>query len=271
MKHSSPLPAAPHLFAEYLANAAPATWKGFRAEARDAYDELCEALSARQRGLCVFCEIDLITSQGFHAREIEHWRPKSLDQHGAMDWTFGINNLQLGCLGGSRRWPLADHDRTGDPKPGPNLSCGASKGNRDPALPMDGVLPYRPSDLPEGPTMFVVASNGEIRPVGNCAAHGLDAARLIATIAFLGLNCTRLKNAREAILRSLDEALLQYLENAEGNSEDERFDVAYQNLARDSAPDPVGNLPPFVSTIRSFFGPNLDPVLFPISGWSNGD
>ncbi len=268
MKHSSPLPAHPPLLAGYLATATPPSWRQFRHEERDAYEELCAALNRRQRGLCAFCEIDLVTSVGTHAREVEHWRPKSLDAPGASLWTFGIGNLQLGCLGGSNRYPLADLDRTGDPPPGPNRSCGAFKGNNDPLDGVAGIESYRPLDLPEHPAMFGVDDEGGLRPIADCDSFGMSAARLWSTIDFLGLNCTRLKNARRAIRQDLDTALTHYLDDALGGTDDERFAAAYELLTRDTAPSGHEHLPRFVTTLRSFFGRGLDNVLFPVPGWS---
>jgi len=258
------------LLAQYLVEADPASWRQFRNENRAAYDELCADLDRRQRGLCAFCEIDLLTSVGTNAREIEHWRPKSLDTPPDVRWTFGIDNLQLGCLGGSYRYPTVDQDRTGDPAPGPNRSCGAIKGGRDPAQSINGFMPYRPEDLPEYPAMFTVSDDGTLRPVADCGTFGLDVDRLQTTIDFLGLNCTRLKQARRAIMQSLNAALLDYVDNSGGATVDDRFDAAFEELARDTAPDIEGQLPRFVTTIRSFFGREFESLLFPSSGWSTG-
>lgn len=268
MKHSSPLPAHPPLLAQYVASADAPTWRQFRDEQRAAYQELCVELHHRQRGLCAFCEIGLITSVETDAREVEHWRPKSFDVPPSIRWTFGIDNLQLGCLGGSKRYPADDVDLTGNPEPGPNRSCGAQKGNENPALGIAGVVPYRPEDIPESPAMFSVSDDGSLRPADDCAAHGLDPVRMWITIDYLGLNCTRLKNARRTILLALDQALLDYVDAAVGASDDERFDAAYRDLARDTAPPTTGTLPRFVTTLRSFFGGGLDNVLFPEPGWS---
>jgi uncharacterized protein (TIGR02646 family) len=268
VKHSSPLPAHPPLLAGYLATAAPPSWRQFRHEERDAYEELCAALDRRQRGLCAFCEIDLVTSVDTHAREVEHWRPKSLDAPGASLWTFGIGNLQLGCLGGSNKYPLADLDRTGDPPPGPNRSCGAFKGGNDPLESVADIEPYRPQDLPEYPAMYNVDDEGGLRPIADCESFGLSAARLWSTIDFLGLNCTRLKNARRTIRQNLDAALTGYLDEAVGGTDDERFDAAFELLARDTSPSAHEHLPRFVTTLRSFFGRGMDNVLFPVPGWS---
>lgn len=268
MRFSSPLPAATPLLAHYLETTESPNWRQFRHEHRDGYDELSTALKRRQRGLCAFCEIDLITSADTHAREIEHWRPKSLDQTPSVRWTFGIDNLQIACLGGTRRYPISDIDRTGDPHPAPNQSCGACKADHDPVAGVNGIQPYRPENLPEAPCMFLVADDGALRPIENCGDYGLDAQRLETTIEFVGLNCTRLKNARQAILQALDSVLQSYLDIAEGVSEEARFDAAFLALARDTAPLECDDLPRFVSTLRSYFGAGLDTALFPNPGWS---
>jgi uncharacterized protein (TIGR02646 family) len=268
VKRSSPLPVHPPRLARYLAASHTPTWRQFRDEERDAYEELCTDLHHRQRGLCAFCENGLVTSLDTHAREIEHWRPKSLDVPPSTRWTFGIGNLQLGCLGGSKKYPAGDVDLTDDPEPGPNRSCGAQKGNEDPALGIAGVVPYRPEDMPESPAMFWVGDDGSLRPADDCAAHGLDPVRMWITIDYLGLNCTRLKNARRTIVQALDHALLEYVDAAAGSTDDERFDAAYHDLARDTAPSKTETLPRFVTTLRSFFGRGLDEVLFPEPGWS---
>lgn len=268
MKPSSPLPAHSPLLAQYLANARTPTWRQFRDEQRTAYQELCAELHHRQRGVCAFCEIELVTSVATDAREVEHWRPKSLDVPPSTRWTFGIDNLQLGCLGGSKKFPAGDIDLTGDPEPGPNRSCGAQKGNEDPVFGIGGVAPYRPQDMPESPAMFSVDDDGSLRPVDDCAALGLDPVRMWITIDYLGLNCTRLKNARRTVLQALDQALLDYIDAGVAASDDELFDAAYRDLARDTAPLITETLPRFVTTVRSFFGRGLNECLFPEPGWS---
>ncbi|MGU3661829.1 hypothetical protein [Methylobacterium fujisawaense] len=274
MKHSSPLPAQPPLLATYVTTASPPSWHDFRQQERAAYDELCIELNIRQRGLCAFCELNFVTTAQTPAREVEHWRPKSLDVPPSVVYTFGIDNLQLGCLGGSQRHPVADVDRTGDPPPGPNRSCGAWKGNANPDDGVSGILPYRPQEIPESPAMFSVDTDGLLRPIPNCAEFNLNSDRLWATIDFLGLNCTRLKLARKKIRDSLDAALTEYLEieiesGAEADS-DKQFSSALLKLVQDTAPDRAENLPQFITTIRAFFGHAFDNVLFPAAGWATG-
>jgi hypothetical protein len=173
-------------------------------------------------------------------------------------------------LGGSNRFPVADLARTGNPPPGPNLSCGAKKGDNDPNALINGVVPYRPSDLPESPAMFSVDDDGALRPISNCDTFGINAARLWATIDFLGLNCQRLKNARRAISENLDATLMEYIDTAPGTNDDERIDAALVRLVVETAPPYTENLPPFITTIRSYFGDAFSDILFPIPGWSEG-
>lgn len=270
MKFSLPLQAHPHLLATYLATETSPSWQQFRDEHRDAYDELCSELNVRQRGLCAFCEIDLITSVFTQAREVEHWRPKSQDVPPNLERTFGVGNLQLGCLGGTNPYPTADIERTSNPPPGPNRSCGAKKGHNDPDNPADQILPYRPQDLPESPSMFSVDSEGSLRPILDSSAFGIETARLWATIDFLGLNCTRLKNARREINKYLDTMLEEYIASVPQLSEDDQIDTALILLAKDLDLCSSGNLPRFVTTIRFYFGRAFDDVLFPVRGWSIG-
>jgi hypothetical protein len=115
--------------------------------------------------------------------------------------------------------------------------------------------------------MFSVDDDGALRPVADCDAYGIDTARLWATIDFLGLNCTRLKNARRAIHEALDSALVAYLE-AETGTDDENFNAALLRLAQDTAPPAVGDLTRFVTTIRAYFGRAYDYELFPRDDWS---
>ncbi|RZJ02118.1 MAG: TIGR02646 family protein [Brevundimonas sp.] len=255
--------------AAYVAGPNP-SWRQFRDERRDEYDELCAALYSRQRGLCAYCETDLRTSVGTPAREIEHWRPKSLDVPPATRFTFGVDNLRMGCFGGAAHYPTQDVHHTGNPVPGPNLSCGAAKKDDDPSALPRLHLPYTPDELPERPSLFTILDDGEIRAVADCQQLGFEADRLQATIDFLKLNCTRLKNARQVIIQSLNQALTDYLGQISEEADEDEFEAALVRLATATAPPQDEDLPRFVTTLRSYFGRSLDGVLFPTPGWATG-
>jgi len=193
-----------------------------------------------------------------------------LDVPPATTFTFGVDNLRMGCFGGAARHPTTDVHHTGNPVPGPNLSCGAAKKNWDPDAPPTIHLPYRPDEIPEGQSLFTVLDDGELRPAPDCHQLGFDADRLNATIDFLKLNCTRLKNARQVIIQSLNDALVDYLGSTSEEAGEDEFEAALVRLATATAPSQGQDLPRFVSTLRSYFGRALDGVLFPTPGWATG-
>lgn len=133
-----------------------ATWNGFRDHnAGASYNELIERLIDVQRGLCGYCEIDLIELD----RQIEHVIPRSDPQQGAskeMDFT----NMIAYCKGGTSlvfapSEKSSDEARYRDPVKD-NRSCGQAKGNRSDADFLD------PRNLPALPSLTKALVGGRL-------------------------------------------------------------------------------------------------------------
>lgn len=268
MKFSSVLSAPPAEYAQFRADHPDERgWETFRRNHATAYTVLADALDSHQRGLCAFCEIRLETPARTADRQIEHWRPKSLDRvTPAANFTFSLDNFHMSCTGGTKKpFPAAEPYRTGNPPPGTSLSCGQFKDDDDPEA--EACRPYRPSELPLSPAMFTVDSEGFLSPRSDSADFGLDVDRLWATITFLNLNCTRLKLGRAAIYGELDKALLDYVDASSKPTHDGRWDEALELLAREFEVQERGALPVFLTTRRAFVGREFDAVMVPNPNW----
>jgi uncharacterized protein (TIGR02646 family) len=270
MKYCATLAADPPGLADFRAeNPHEANWATFRNEYQTAYKELADALEYSQRGLCAFCETSLITNILTPARQIEHWRPKFNGGDPTHGLTFDVANLHASCLGGSKTHLAPPYGPLGLGA-GDHLSCGQKKGEQDPdAIPLPG-RPYRPTELPVSPPAFSVDIDGTIRPNNTVVAAGLSFARLQVTIDFLGLDCGRLKVARERVRLYLDEQLASY--EAEETDPDpiNAMQNALARLATDLCVTPGTRLPDFVSVLRDFFGPVHEAAFLPDPGWAVG-
>ena len=126
------------------------------------------------------------------------------------------------------------------PPVGENTSCGAKKNDMTTPDFID------PRDLPAFPSLFRVELNGEIRAdETGCAQAGVPAESVENTIAFLGLNVSRLRRAREKYLNELDIV-------ANGNLDNPRAVATEARLML--LPNYDGQLPKFFTASRSYFG-----------------
>jgi uncharacterized protein (TIGR02646 family) len=251
------------------ANPHAADWAVFRNNHQAAYKELADTLELRQRGLCAFCETRLITNIPTPARQIEHWRPKSNGGDPIHAVTFDVANMHASCLGGTKPH-LA-------PPFGPlglgacdHLSCGQKKDEQDPDAVALAERPYRPNELPLSPPAFIMDMDGTLRANADAVAAGLSVVRLQTTINFLGLNCERLKVAREQVRIYLDGQLADY--EAEETDPDPMNAMrnALLSLAQDLRVSPGARLPDYVSVLRDFFGPANETTFLPDPDWAVG-
>lgn len=262
MKHVSHLETRPPLLDTYCTdNPAATDWEAFKRGCRGGDKELLDALTARQRNLCAFCEIELLQ----YERHVEHWRPKRLATPLA-NLAFDVVNLAASCENLTKaHWFKDMASRSGNPHPGPNLSCGPAKGGDDPQA--KTPRPYDVEELPVSPSVFSVSRDGTLSVNATAAASAaLASDRLTATIDFLKLNCQRLKNAREAVIMTLDaqfDALTttQQLDPAAALSQ-----IAAQQVRL----GPNGSLPEFITTLRSYFGKFAEDELASIPDWAVG-
>lgn len=228
--------------AEYLATVEQPDWEEFRShEAGASYRELIEALTARQHGLCGYCEIELQDND----RQVEHFEPRSR----APDLALDASNLIAACTGGSSRRfgsdrPAHDEDRY-LPPPRRNLSCGEAKGDRA----AGGLID--PRETPPDP-IFDVRPDGLLRTNdAACDAAGLAPAHVADTINVLGLNVQRLRRARERFLADLAEQMEPIADD----------DAAWRWIGTLLRPNASGSLRRFFTTTRSYFGELAERVL----------
>ena len=211
------------------------SWKGLRgdAEGRTAYIELSEALIAAQRGLCCYCEINLIVPLD---RQIEH----VLSREQFPDKALDPANILAGCVGGSQPALAAERDHYLAPPKG-NLICGQKKLNAE---------TLDPRTLPIDVPIFVVATDGRmVVDTAICDTSGIPQQAAYRARDVLGLNAPRLVNARKKIMEQLSEAPVEPLPQREF--------VAREQLL----PDATGKLMPWFTTRRSHFGAVSEKIL----------
>ena len=217
-----------------------ATWEGLGSHGgtSGAKRELAEALAKVQHGLCGYCEISLHPRD----REIEHVIPRSDTERGGANGALDHTNMMACCKGSASE--LHHPDLRDDParfrRPiGVHRSCGQAKGDQSDANFLD------PRDLPALPSLVRVSSLGEIAANRDaCTALSVDVARVERTIRTLGLNVRRLRDARAARWRDLQDDWHSY------DDDPAKIRAAAK---RELLPDESGKLPAFFTTTRSFF------------------
>lgn len=270
MKYCATLVDEPEGLAQFRAeNPQETNWDRFRNDT-PRYIELADALSARQRGICAFCESPLFTEIPTPVRQVEHWLPKSNSGNPTPAVSFGITNFHASCLGGTKRH-LDPPFGTAGLQRGDNLSCGQKKADTNPSQIPLAERPYRPTELPLSPAVFTVQFDGALEADPEAAAVGLSVDRINATIRFLGLNCERLKYSRRAVRAYLDDLLMQYELDATDLDPVEATRGAMTRLASHLSPEPGENLNPFISSLRDYFGPALQLVLLRDPNWAVGE
>ena len=218
----------------------PKSWVEFKShDAGNSYKQLVNELIEIQHGLCGYCEIDLRDED----RQVEHVLPqkgRAKEKENALDY----RNLIVCCLGGSRR--NANENRRLDPIK-QNLSCGQAKGGKTIVNFID------PRKLPDMPSLVKVNFDGRIvEDVVACRVHGVPTTAVKNTIRFLGLNCERLRRARENRWDALNENWSYALEDIS------TFTAAARN---ELLPENTKLLPSFFTTNRSYFGRCAEQVL----------
>ena len=206
-----------------------------------AYRELLTTLSNRQHGLCGYCENILRPGD----RQIEHLKPQSKFPELEVDH----ENMMACCEGGSpssKAEEIRGDETRFLPPPKDNLSCGSAKGDVWDA----GLLD--PRSLPATPSVIVALIDGRLEPNEEaCAQSGFDPIHVKRTIDVLGLNVPRLRRARErhwSALRGIWRNRLQ---------DDAQI---LQGAEVELLPNDSGDLPPYFTTARCFFGTLTDRI-----------
>jgi uncharacterized protein (TIGR02646 family) len=258
MKHLPQLLAEPPALTAYRASnpadvAADATkskdvWDRFRSH--EAYKEVRTQLIARQHGLCGYCEQRLTLKDGqlvLSDQQIEHVLPKSGGANRTLDW----KNFVLCCGGGT----YAHHKEVSRRFAGKaNVSCGQLKDDNSLHPGCD------PREFPCTPRLVDIALDGTMSAnATGCAALGIDPKKLNETINdVLGLNCERLRVARQTAAAQIREWTVQALNLAfDGTylSEQELEDIYVEMVEGRLRPDKHGHLRAFWTTERQYLEP----------------
>jgi uncharacterized protein (TIGR02646 family) len=247
-------------------------WNTFRNhEGGKTYNNLIQALIDIQRGLCAYCEINLIEND----YQIEHFHPKS-DICSEMDWMFEITNLFAACKGGTQTNLFGTKTRHPDPNRclppiKKNRSCGEAK---DDNVVDDEII--KPSELPISPSLFLISRKPSVGIVNKnkdkegalkvnenaCLQAGIDPKKVQTTIDAFNLNCDRLCLARKMVLEKLEEDYERELAELGENPSDGQIKLALEKMAKcNLVVNQDGTLPAFFSTILVFFFPIGESVL----------
>ncbi len=249
MKRIAGLTAEPPGLACFRADpTAGQTWTHFRGAPKN---ELTDALSAIQHGLCAYCEIQLIVDD----RQIEHFIPRG-GSHGAPELALDFSNL-LACCQGNTSVMFGSSALAPDPErvlpPNPNnLTCGQRKGDR----PASGYLD--PRRIPAQPSMFRIGPDGTIG-IDTAACTEVATSEVIVQghIDNLGLNTVRLRRGRAKVWNALQAALLDSATWPAHDRDSYLIRLAEWHLL----PNAEGGLPRFFSTARSFFAETAEGIL----------
>lgn len=212
-------------------------WDAFRSHYSGAsYNELRDALTQNQHGLCAYCEIAIKEWR----RQVEHVIPQSNDElDNSKD--LDIANMVACCMGGTRSTYGLEDDHYLEPVKR-NMSCGQAKGNQNDENFID------PRILPALPSLMKVIDNGLIEADENaCQMADFLPEHVTRTIEILNLNAERLRSAREKRWQSLDEEW-QQIDDIDNPDEMNKW---IRDLL---TPNENGQLASFFTTTRSFFG-----------------
>ena len=241
MKRIRRLPAPPTGLASYLSDEqyVAVTWEGFRSHAAgESYQQLRDALTDCQRGLCGYCEIDLKAND----QQVEHVIPRNPSKTVPAS-ELDVKNMIACCAGGAARNLFGldsgrDKDRFLHP-PRRNISCGQAKGNRTDADFLD------PREMPALPSLLRIHYDGRVETDhGACASVGISPDHVEKTIEVLGLNRDRLRLARERHWRALDDEWQEHHGDA---------DVMEAAARMELLPGKDGMLSRFFTASRSYF------------------
>lgn len=224
-----------------------------------------------QRGLCAYCEIDLMEvatnsadGQGAKADfQVEHFHEKC-DKNPLTrpspdcDWGLWWPNLYGCCMGGAEK-TLVDQTRVARGKGGQH--CGQKKLRA--SLSTD-ILD--PAQIPASPCLFSdkVQTNEDgielVVNVTNCnmVAHNV-AQKAQASLDKLNLNCSILKRHRREAIRKVFFEIAKEMQAGKG------FDDAIKNVIERLFDSSAKSWPPFFTTIRTHFGGVVEERLWAIN------
>lgn len=231
------------------------TWETFSRENSHARRAVKKQIYCDQRGLCAYCEIDLIDpsleKEGEQSRsnldfQVEHFHPKSDHSDPHKNWELEWDNLLGCCKGGDD----PNSERFSDKKSGRH--CGCRKGNRK----LDGDILNPLHDIPAFPCLWKTDGNpakGQIRLDADekaCSSVSKTCCEKAQnTLKELNLNSNLLTKFRSEAIKVLFKEMQNYIKK-EGLSSDQAIDRVMEAAFNPAVPA----WPPFFSTIRAFFG-----------------
>ncbi|OMO23148.1 retron Ec78 anti-phage system effector HNH endonuclease PtuB [Vibrio lentus] len=214
----------PPLLDEYKKNNPDDDWKsGFKKNAgKEPNAQVKEYLTKDQLGLCLYCEIDLLSGEGFALDDfrVEHFFPenpaiKQLDNdvNHALEWS----NLFGCCCGGNQRYVVDKNNRYTNP----DFSCDVDKGNNDWVdLILNPLL-----EVPAFPLIFDYDEDGYIFvSESKCPDELRDKAH--QSIFLLKLNSERLLKFRKKVIDKLREQLVSLTVVEEMEDDDALYELA---------------------------------------------
>lgn len=219
------------------------SWSNFKGTYRAQYIGLQQKLYEDQRGICAYCEINLILSPtvGSPDFRIEHFHPQSDE---SANWRYRWDNLFATCSGGSAS-PIVDHE---DRFTAPDLSCDAIKGNTI----VDDIA-FSPTSPDLSRNIFDFNEEGQMTISRECPDHLVERAQ--KTIEVFNLSSTfgvsdRLDRLRGGVVDGMRTKVAADLEQGKD------IDVSLDELADIFfADNETGGWPAFVSLIQWYLGP----------------
>ena len=228
------------------ANPSQATWEEFKNNAQEAYGKLQKQLFIDQRGLCAYCEVDLILTKQNHPRDfqVEHFHPKS-DQETNHNWHLDWHNLLAVCLGG-KSVNAENSVRLGVETlryTHPDHSCDV-KGERN----LDGQILNPLTDINASMQIFGYNSyTGEIFVNYTCPANLQEKAT--RTIKELRLYANRLNRLRKEASDAITDEMEQLGKNGISEAEISKY-IVHSHFSENL----LETLPKFFTSIRAFLG-----------------
>ena len=240
------------------------TWKDF-CENVEAKRAVQRQLKADQRGLCAYCEINLldipkesISTDGMGVKpdfRVDHFHPKNHQDNQDNHWELDWKNLFGVCTGGDEK-NVIEPTRFSEKKS--NRHCDSPKKNKV----YDGVILNPLSDIPSFPNLWKIsdASNNEaifLEPDKKACDQQSSTCFVKAenTLQILRLNCNKVAEFRANTILALMEEI------EENKIAGMRYDEAVRTAMKAAFNPKSPSWPQFFSTIRAYFGKDAEKRL----------
>lgn len=256
MKRVKKTPDTPPVLASYVARnpcgTPNHTWKAFHPKS-----ELHNHLLKDQRGICVYCEIDLaLVSAEDRANDIlsdlrvEHFHPQNEDGGVNDTWALEWTNLFACCLGGSEP-KVVDPLRFAEKRA--ERSCDVPKKNNV----WDDLI-LNPLQIPAFPPLFDYDDATGQLGCANSLRDQSQRKKIDRTLSLLHLNCERLKRRRIKTLDAVKDTIKNEL--SDNVTIDQAMSIVAQMLFSGE-----NDWPPFFTAIRSYLGQAAEEQLHAIN------